>query len=354
MNEMSTSDEPLVTIVSTPRERYSLVRQSLESVFEYSDIPYKLIVVDGRAPAGEHEWLCAESSERGFRLLRTEYHMPPNEARNLARKYVDTPYVLFLENDCVVSPGWLSALVRCAEETGGDVVGPINCEGRPLHSIVHYVGGTTRVEETEKDGVKTRELIDLIPHQFEKVEDLRPQFKRCQTDASEFHCMLVRMSIFEKTGDMDEDMIGMKMFADFSMMVREQGGTIWFEPEAIITFLVDEPLRLRDINYFMLRWSNEWCLKSLSYLREKYRLDDSDFFRHRLKHLGWRRRRMIIRPICEYWPLPRGKHRLEIWLSALEVRFLNPIVSAWYNRTLPARKARGVREIGTCKVIQPQ
>ncbi len=84
-----------------------------------------------------------QARERDFRLIRREYYLSPNEARNLAVAEVRTKYIAFADNDVIhYSPGWLKALVGCAEETGADIVGPLICIGEPAHTKVHIAGGT--------------------------------------------------------------------------------------------------------------------------------------------------------------------------------------------------------------------
>ncbi|HHP7246003.1 MAG TPA: glycosyltransferase family 2 protein, partial [Elainellaceae cyanobacterium] len=84
------SERPLVTIVVVPRERFSCTQQSLESVFAHTRLPYELIYVDGNSPAPVRRYLEQQADARGFRLLRTEYYLYPNHARNLGLAQVDT------------------------------------------------------------------------------------------------------------------------------------------------------------------------------------------------------------------------------------------------------------------------
>lgn len=43
--------EPEVTIVVSPRERFSYTRESLESIYEHTKAPFKLVYVDGGSPS---------------------------------------------------------------------------------------------------------------------------------------------------------------------------------------------------------------------------------------------------------------------------------------------------------------
>ena len=92
-------------------------------------------------------YLQRESSEKGFLLITTEHHISPNQARNLGLKEVKTKYVVFIDNDALVTPGWLEALVRCAEETGAWVVGPLCLIGEIGAGVVHVAGGNVHFKD---------------------------------------------------------------------------------------------------------------------------------------------------------------------------------------------------------------
>jgi len=107
-----------VAIVVVPRERFSYAARSLESIYEHTDYPFSLVYVDGGSPAATRRYLAQKARENSFQLIRTNHYLSPNQARNLGGKDVNSKYVVFIDNDVLVTPGWLGALVGCAEQTG--------------------------------------------------------------------------------------------------------------------------------------------------------------------------------------------------------------------------------------------
>lgn len=97
--------EPVVTLVVTPREKWSVCRQSLDSIVEHSAVPHRLIYVDGGSPAPVRRYVAGQARAHGFELIRTSRYLTPNEARLLGLARVTTPYVVFIDNDVVVTPG---------------------------------------------------------------------------------------------------------------------------------------------------------------------------------------------------------------------------------------------------------
>src|SRR5262245_51872762 len=122
---------PSVTVVVTPRERYSTARRALESIAANTSGDWRLVYVAGGAPPDVREYLSETCARHGFQLILRPRFLAPNVARNLGLAMADTRYVAFLDNDVVVEPGWLAELVRCAEEEAADLVGPLCLAGEP-------------------------------------------------------------------------------------------------------------------------------------------------------------------------------------------------------------------------------
>ncbi len=330
--------EPQVTIVVVPRERFSVTRKSLESIYEHTDIRFRLVYVDGGSPPRTRRYLRAQAAFRGFELVRTEYYLSPNRARNLGLARVTTRYAVFMDNDVVVAPGWLGALVRCAEETGAAIVGPLNCEGMPLHQVIHFAGGECGVREDRVDGRIERHLIDKISRQGQRLSDVREQLRREPTSVAEFHCLMARTDVFQKVGPFDEALLSVRENLDFCMAVAQAGGTIYIEPASIITYAGDEPLAFADMPYYILRWNDAWTLGSLHHLRDKWNLTEDEYFLRQYKNLSWRRKLYLIRPLFRWVPAWRIRLVLE-WLVAP----LDRVVSRWIVTRYTRRQAELLR-----------
>lgn len=320
--------EPKVTIIVVPRERFSCTRQSLESIYEHTQYPFKLVYVDGNSPEKVRLYLEDRAREKNFQLVRTDYYLSPNHARNIGLDYADTEYVVFFDNDVVVTPGWLEALVNCAEETNASVVGPLMCEKEPLHQRIHFAGGECHIV-TDIKGKK--HLREKMYKQGQQVAEVLPQLQRMQTELTEFHLMLVRREIFARMGKFDEAMLNTKEHLDFCLTVARAGGTIYFEPSSLATYVPGPPLELTDIHFFMLRWSDAWTLGSLNHLRQKWGLSEDGYFKTKYKKLGWRRKSTIVIPLTRKLSFGNKNKPLKKILSKLD-RQLNRHLTERYAR----------------------
>lgn len=329
---ISHETKPRVTLVVVPRERFSYTAKSLESIYEHTSYPFQLVYVDGGSPPKVRRYLEEQAQLKGFELIRTEQYLSPNLARNIGLSRVQTEYVVFIDNDVVVSPDWLTHLMQCADETQADVVGPLTCISLPLHSKVHCAGGLAHILESQKDGQVKRRIREKQYFAERKLKDVRDRLQRHQTELAEFHCMLVRTSIFQQVGLLDEGLLSTREHIDFCMLVTQAGGTIYFEPSSLITYVPGPPMEPSDVPYYMLRWSDAWEVDSLNRIQEKWGLsDDSAFFKMRRKRLGWRRHIWVIQPIVRRLNFGKPNPLLDkvlVWLD----RVLNRYLTDRYNR----------------------
>ncbi|GAB1542085.1 glycosyltransferase [Scytonema sp. NUACC21] len=347
--KLSTIEQPLVTIVVVPRERFSCTQESLSSIYQHTDIPFNLIYVDGNSPPKVRSYLKTQAQEKNFQIIRTDYYLSPNHARNIGLSQVNTKYLVFVDNDVIVSPGWLKALVNCAEETGATVVGPLMCEKEPVHQIIHFAGGECRIVTDIKG---RRHLREKMYKQKQMVADVRSQLKRSQTELAEFHCLLVRTEIFQRIGLLDEAMLNTKEHLDFCMTVTQAGGTVYFEPDCIVTYVPGPPLDWTDIHFYMLRWSDAWTLGSLKRIREKWDLAEDGYFKTKYKKLGWRRRGTIIKPLTRQLSFGCENKPLKKVLSFLDKRF-NRYLTNRYAKLFPQRKLQ-LTTIQSQKALTPE
>ncbi|MEM1255508.1 MAG: glycosyltransferase [Cyanobacteria bacterium P01_H01_bin.21] len=338
-----------ITIVVVPRERFSYTQQSLDSIYEHTTLPFELVYVDGGSPKSVQHYLSQAAEEREFALLRTEHFLAPNQARNLGLRQVKTDYVLFVDNDVHVSPGWLEKLWQCAKETDAAVICPLTCIGKPLHEKIHLAGGEARIF-TELQGDKTLRRVHE-KHYFvnRPVIDVQDKLQRRSCEFAEFHCMLVKRSIFDEIGALDEKLLSTREHIDFCLNVSQAGGKIYCEPESVVTYVPDILYRWSDLAFFMLRWSDEWEVKSLKRFRKKWNLDKDKYFKKRYKRLGHRRHYAFLRPLIRKITFGKTIPWLERAVIQLE-RQLNRVITGRYKR-LYGKKAREKEKQVMSKVV---
>ena len=319
---------PSVTVVVTPRERFGVAVESLQSVVDHTQEHHRHIYIDAGSPkpiAEKQRTICIAN---GFRYVSLENFMTPTAASYMGQRLVDTPFTVFLDNDVVVSDGWLGALVTCAEETGADVVAPLTCQRLPLHHEIHQAGGEFAADRQEFFEISPdrRRITDVHVLQGQKVDDV--DLERGETQCCEFHCALVRGDAFVRFGQLDENLLATKEHIDFCMTVWAGGGRVMFEPSSVVTYLFpsrERPLNREDWPFFMLRWSPAWQRASLAHFQQKWSLYEDPYFAKREGMLEWRLSEGIAKPLVKKLPFLSRSYRLK----TAAVRLLTYVLHRW-------------------------
>ncbi len=318
---------PRVTIAVVPRERFSVAPRSLSSILEHLEPSHEVVYVDGGSPPLVRQFLEQRAARHGFRLLSTERYVSPNTARNLAAAEVRTKYVAFVDNDIVISAGWLAPLVECAEETGAWIVGGVCCEHEGARARIVAAGGTAEIAVRGQQ----REFQESEPYRGQRLADARGQLRREAVGQVALHATLVRTDVFHRLGPLDEQLLSAAEDTDLCLLARERGGEVYREPASVVTQVPPPPFDPVDVDYFQLRWSDAWNRASLEHFRQKWQLSANDRGLAALADALAAHRRLILEP---YRRLLRvlGRRPAE-WI---ERKLIAPLEQAANRRRFPS------------------
>lgn len=328
-------NDPQVTIVVSPRERFSTTRLSLESIYSCTEFPFRLVYIDGGSPGYVKRYLKTEAQEKGFTLIRTEHYLSVNESRNLAMRDVRSKYVVFVENDVVVTPGWLDSLVQCAEETDAWLVCPLYCEGDLEPLKIHHAWGEANIHE--KSGKRYYHFESPLSRMH--LDEVRSELYRRPTGYVESHCYLMRREAYERIGPLDEAFLTYNDYVDICFTVREAGGSVYFEPGSVVLYYLPLHIKWSDLPFFILRWSDAWNNATFLHNAEKWNicLNDPTLTRAREDLTAWRLKYSgLASPILRYF----FGWRITTWM----VRPIDHLVSTAITRWAE-RKRSGQRKI---------
>lgn len=335
--------KPTISIVCVPRERFDFTQQSIASLYEKTTLPFELIYVENAVPRSVRRLLNEEAESRQFTLIKTPYPMAPNAARNFGLEQAKGDYVVFIDNDVVFDDNWLEELVDAVIDKKATLAAPLVCQHGPHHTIVHCAGGefmgaeqferfrqqplpTAGVEEERRWTME--EEIYLQDHPIEEV-GVDP----LQVGFVEFHCFMIKADFLRAQGGFDPLLTATKEYVDLAMTVARSGGSVWIIPKSRVTFLTHPPqpvLKLSELPYFMLRWSDAWEYDSLKHLAQKWGLVEDEYFTRRYGRLGWRRRAEMITPVSMVFK-PLGKP-VRKWIKARIVAAEKHFNAFWTRR----------------------
>ena len=214
---LPTVAEPEVSIIVPVYNHWELTAACLRSLaFDSTGVEYELIVVDDASSDQTREYL---PKVQGITVVRREKNSGFIGAVNAGLEMARGRYIVLLNNDTVVLPGWLDALIRTVEvEENVGVVG----------AKLLYPDGRLQ----EAGGVIWRDGTGLNYGRYGDAEDPAFNFVR-DVDYCSGACLLVRKEILDVLGGLDrryapayyED-------TDLAFAARKLGYRVVYQPEA--------------------------------------------------------------------------------------------------------------------------
>ncbi len=217
-----TFEQPLVSIIVALHTRADLTRACLMSIRDHTPpTSYELILVDDLADAATKELL---GSVEGARIVTTEHQLGYLRSINCAAESATGRWLVVCNNDIEVHPGWLAALLECAESA--DDIGVVT---------PRYIYPDGRLNEagallwTDGTGVNYG--------RGEDPQDFHYRYRR-EVDYGSGAALLVRGEFWRDVGGFDELFLPMYYEdADLCFAAREHGWRVVYEPAALVTHL---------------------------------------------------------------------------------------------------------------------
>jgi GT2 family glycosyltransferase len=211
--------EPLVSIIILSYNRADQLLECLESVRNHTnDVPYEMIIADNASTDSAIDVLKHVDNAT---VLRERENLGFIRGNNQAARMARGRYLLFLNNDTIVTPRWLSSLVETME-TYPDcgVVGPkfLYPDGRLQEAgIICWSNG-----HVDQCGIHGDPLVP----EFQHVREV---------DYVSGACLLIRTDVFRRLGGFDERYVPCYYEdSDLCFGVRSQGQCVVYQPASVI------------------------------------------------------------------------------------------------------------------------
>ena len=213
------ADAPRVSIVVPVYNKLDYTIACLRSLGEHAgSIAFEVIVIDDASADTTPERLAQIA---GVRYLRNAQNLGFIGSCNAGAAAARGEFVLFLNNDTVVTAGWLEALLRCFdEEPDAGLVG----------SKLVYPDGRLQ----EAGGIVFNDGSGWNYGRFDDPADPKYNFRR-ECDYCSGAAVMLRRALFERLGGFDtryapayyED-------TDLAFAVRAQGLKVFYEPRSTV------------------------------------------------------------------------------------------------------------------------
>ena len=256
-----------ITIGFVPRERFSLAAEALQRIFDHTEQPFDMIVVDCNIPPVYRQEMNQVLEGRdNVRIIQRDRYLLPNQSKNLVVAEAKGEWLCMIENDVLVQDGWLSTLIAACEEHPADVAVPLIMEGPLGAGKVHFDDLLGEVREVQSpDGVR----LEIVPRTQKKEQDRGTARRTVQF--MEQHCLLFRRGVFDRIGPYDEE-LNTRDEIDLSLSLYKAGVPVVYEPACEVHYLPPYPPRDDEADYFFMKWDLDRAQKSRDRIREKWNL----------------------------------------------------------------------------------
>lgn len=250
-----THSSGLTSIVMLTWNQLAYTRLCIESVYNHTSEPFELILVDNGSTDGTVaylEKLAAEHANIKLVLNATNRGYAEGNNQGLALAGGDT--IVLLNNDTVVSRGWLSGLHKALQLEGVGVAGPRS----------NAVVGPQLVTSVSYDRVTLEGLEVFAQSWAVEHRDQYPEVNRIIG-----FCMAIRRDVLEQIGGLDTSFgIGNFEDDDYCLRVHLAGYKLVIAQEVFVHHFGSVTFKGQNIDYVRLTEAN-WEI-----FKEKYRLPD--------------------------------------------------------------------------------
>jgi len=241
-----------VTVIITPRDRYSKLSQCIHDLYEHThEELFDLVILDLGYPSNDLEEAKLYLQDKtNYRIV--EYgRIIPMEAMSRIRGEITTKYCVFMDNDSRALEGWLPPLIEAGENTGAAVVNPVTLErsGVDEGAEVRNHLYTNELRVVSVDG--TPYLIEHKTFRRSTPDEIPREIS--ETQSFELHCVMFNTEVLKS---LELPRMTIREHLDIGMQLRASGKKLIVEPRSRIVFdNLGTRARLSDLKYFNLRWN---------------------------------------------------------------------------------------------------
>ena len=161
------SYSPLVSIIILNYNKSKITMQCIEEVWKYTvGAKYEIITVDNGSEPGDKKYLKHSEPfyNNYYKLIELSRNRFFGEGNNIGSEKAKGEYLLFLNNDAFVAPGWLMPLVSALSDESVAAAGPMFLypDGKLQEAGAFINGDGTALQRGKFDDAKKQEYNSIL------------------------------------------------------------------------------------------------------------------------------------------------------------------------------------------------
>lgn len=253
----SATKRGLTTIVMPCWNGLKDTKRSVAAVLAHTDAPFELVLVDNGSKDGTAKW-AKGLKDRRVKVVTNPENLGFAKAVNQGLALARGPYAVWLNNDCVVTPGWLRLLQDALERAPWiGAVGPMTDGAR----------GLQKAEGT----APTPAGLD----RYARAWSMRYEARMRWVHRLVGFCLLHRTELLKKAGYLDER-FGLGCYEDFDwcLRVRQAGYDLFAVEDVFVSHAGQATFAGNGLDHSDIVRRNrdafvdKWCRKGLTFLDE--------------------------------------------------------------------------------------
>lgn len=255
---------PKVSIVVLTLNQLELTKICFESLYRHTT-EFELVVIDNGSTDGTIDYLSALSRERkNVRVRFNRSNRGFAGGCNQGIAIATGEHIVLLNNDTIVTEGWLETLLRASDQPAVGIVGPRS----------NYVVGLQLVEDARYD-------LDGL-EEFARQWKARHFRQSREVNRVIGFCMLIRREVIETIGGLDTSFgTGNYEDDDYCLRALVAGFRILVVDEVFIHHFGNATFKGERIDYretLQRNWElfkRKWCLPGADSYEKGYRFQDA-------------------------------------------------------------------------------
>ena len=193
------------------------VERCLDSIIHHTAQPYSIILIDDGSDNPTQQLLIRFASKNSTILIRNEYAVGYTRAANQGLKATNGDFVVLLNSDTIVTPGWVERMLTCLEsDLKIGIVGPLS-NTASWQSIPKIESTGDWATNPLPQGITTEKMAELVEQYSGYLFPDLPFLNG--------FCLLIRREVMNQIGFFNEELFGEGYGEenDFCLRARKAG-----------------------------------------------------------------------------------------------------------------------------------